>query len=333
MVGQLVAFRRAATHPVSMRIIAACLLLVACGGNPAPEVAPAPAGPPAAPLRTFDRTLHGIDVNGTRLSYRLIGDSGAAPIVFVHGTLGDLRSWSRQETAFAQVYRVLVYSRRYHPPNPPLDDHQPYSAKEHSEDLAGLLLSLDIAPAHIVGSSYGAYTALQLVRDHPQLVRSLVLAEPPVVSLLTGSEAGDSARRAFFTYGLDPARAAFSRGDSMSGIRYYIDAVSGHGTFDRLPAATQADMLAHTFEMRREMLAERVDYLPTVSCAELGRITTPVLLVRGERSPRLFQLISDELARCLQNDTTVMIPGAGHPPHAGNPSYYNQVVARFIASH
>src|SRR2546430_13047633 len=74
-------------------------------------------------------------------------------------------------------------------------------------------------------------------------------------------------------------------------------------------------------------------YLPTVSCAELGRITTPVLLVRGERSPRLFQLISDELARCLQNDTTVMIPGAGHPPHAGNPSYYNQVLARFIASH
>ena len=62
-------------------------------------------------------------------------------------------------------------------------------------------------------------------------------------------------------------------------------------------------------------------------------MTTPVLLVRGERSPRMFQLISDELARCLQSDTTVIIPGAGHPPHASNPSYYNQVVARFIMTH
>jgi pimeloyl-ACP methyl ester carboxylesterase len=318
-----------------MRIAVCCLLLVACGGNPGPERAtPAPPAPPPAPaLRAVERPLHAIDVNTTRLTYRLSGDSSAARVVFVHGTLGDYRSWSAQENAFAQFYRVLVYSRRYHPPNPPVDDHQPYSAKEHSEDLAGLLLNLDIAPAHIVGSSYGAYIALQLVRDHAQLVRSLVLAEPPVVSLLTGSEAGDSARRAFFTSGLDPSRAAFARGDSLAAIRNFVDVISGRGTFDRLPAPVQADMLAHSFEMRREMLAERADYLPPVSCAELSRITTPVLLIRGERSPRMFQLISDELARCLQNDTTVTIPGAGHPPHTGNAAYYNQVVARFIASH
>jgi pimeloyl-ACP methyl ester carboxylesterase len=284
-------------------------------------------------MRVFDRTLHAIDVNGTRLTYRLSGDSGATPVVFVHGTLGDLRSWSGQENAFAQVYRVLVYSRRYHPPNPQVNDNQTYSPKLHAEDLAALLLTLDIAPAHIVGSSYGAYTALQLARDHPQLVRSLVLAEPPIFSLLTASESGDSARRAFYTYGLDPARAAFARGDSVAGIRLFFDAGAGRGAFDKLPAGVRADMLAHAFEMRREMLAERGQYLPPVTCPELGRMTTPVLLVRGERSPRMFQLISDELARCLQSDTTVIIPGVGHPPHAGNPSYYNQVVARFIMTH
>jgi non-heme chloroperoxidase len=318
-----------------MRILLCCLLLAGCGGKPGPEqTGPAPGGPPAAPpLRTVERTMHALDVNGTRLTYRLSGDSTAAPVVFVHGTLGDLRSWSAQEAAFARVYRVLVYSRRYHPPNPPVEDNQVYSPKLHSEDLAALLLTLDIAPAHIVGSSYGAYTALQLARDHPQLVRSLVLAEPPLFSLLTSSEAGDSARRAFFASGLDPARAAFVHGDSVAGIRYFIDGASGRGTFDRLPPAARADMLAHTFEMRREMLAARADYLPTISCAELGRMTTPVLIVRGERSPRLFQVISDELARCLQSDTTAVIPGAGHPPHAGNPAYYNQVVARFLMTH
>src|SRR3989441_1449949 len=302
-----------------MRILVVSLLLVACGGTPAPEKT-GPAAPAAPPLRTFDRTLHATSFNGTRLTYRLVGDSGAPPVVFIHGSLGDLRSWNGQETQFAQVYRVLVYSRRYHPPNPQVDDDQIYSPKLHAEDLAAMLLTLDIAPAHVVGSGYGAYTALALALDHPQLVRSLVLAEPPIFPLLTASEAGDSARRAFYTYSLDPARAAFSHGDSVAGIRLFFDAGAGRGAFGKLPAGGRAHMFAHAFELRREKLARRGQYLPPVTCAELGRMTTPVLLVRGERSPRMFQLISDELARCLQSDTTVTIPGAGHPPHAGNPS-------------
>ncbi len=315
-----------------MRIVLCCVLVVACGGTPGPEnTAPAPPGAP--PMRVFDRTLHATTFNGTRLTYRVTGDSGAPPVVFIHGSLGDLNSWAGQENLFAQRYRVLVYSSRYHPPNPALEDNQTYSPKLHAEDLAAMLLTLDLAPAQIIGSSYGAYTALQLTRDHPQLVRGLVLAEPPVISLLTGSESGDSARRAFYTYGLDPARAAFARGDSVAGVRIFFDATSRRGAFDHLPAGARANLLAHAFELRREMLAERADYYPSITCAELSRITTPVLLVRGEKSPRMFQLISDELARCLQNDTTVVIPGAGHPPSATNPAYYNLVVLRYLASH
>ena len=318
-----------------MRLVTCCLVLLvlACGGKPAPEkTAPAPASAAAPVVRTFPSTLHAIDVNGTRLAYRLVGDSGATPVVFIHGSLANLRSWSGQEAAFAQSYRVLVYSRRYHPPNPRVEDNQTYSPKLHAEDLAALMLTFDIAPAHVVGSSYGAYAALQLVRDHPQLVRSLVLAEPPVVSLLTGSEEGDAARRTFFTNTLDPARAAFVHGDSVGGVRIFYDASAGNGAFDRLPAAARAELLSHAYELAREMLAERGDYYPTVTCAELSRITTPVLLVRGDRSPRMLQLISDELARCLQNDTTVTIPGSG-TPNAANAAYFNRAVLRFLATH
>ena len=81
------------------------------------------------------------------------------------------------------------------------------------------------------------------------------------------------------------------------------------------------------------MLTNREQYMPPISCAELSHITTPVLIIRGELSPPVFQLIDDELARCLMNDTTVVIPGTGHPPNAGNPGYFNQVVARFLVSH
>lgn len=311
------------------------MLTAGCGGQPEPDTpAPAAAAPAAPAARVFPRTLFALDVNGTRLAYRLSGDSGATPIVFVHGSLGDYRSWAGQEGAFAQIYRVLVYSRRYHPPNQRVvDSTQQYSPKLHAEDLAAMMLTLDIAPAHIVGSGYGAYTALALARDHPNLVRSLVLAEPPILHLLTISEAGDAERRAFSTSALDVARRSFARGDSIAGIRAYYDGMYGRGRFDALQPASRADLLAHSFEMRQEMLANREQYFPPISCGELGRVTTPVLIVRGERSPRVFQLISDELARCLLSDSTVVIPGAGHPPNAGNGAAFNQLVARFLASH
>ena len=285
-------------------------------------------------MRTFERTLRAVTINDTRLVYSVIGDSGATPVVLVHGTLADYRSWRGQEMMFAQGYRVLVYSRRFHRPNPQLaDSSQTYSPKLHAEDLAGLLLTLDLAPAHVVGSSYGAYTALVLAREHPNLVRSLVLAEPLILPLLTSSEAGDAERRAFYLNALDPSRRAFARGDSVGGLRAFFDGTNRRGRFEALSPAARADLLGHAFELRVEMLANREQYLPTISCAELGRVTKPVMLIRGANSPRVFQLINDELARCLQSDTTVTIPGVGHPPHAGNPAYYNLVVLRYLASH
>ncbi len=315
-----------------MRLPPLLCLAAACGGAGTPPArSPAPVTPPVS-LTAVTTSLRAASVNGTTLTYRLVGDSGT-PVVFVHGSLGDLRDWDNQVVAFARTHRVIVYSRRYHPPNPPQNDDQVYSPILHAEDLGALLLALDVAPAHVVGSSYGAYTALVLALEHPELVRSLVLAEPPIMPLLTGTEEGDALRRAFFANTLDPARAAFTRGDSVGALRRYVDGVAGTRGFDGLPAETRAKMVAHSFEMRREMLANRAQYMPALKCADLGRLHTPVLLLSAERSTRLFHAITDELARCLRNDTTATIPGAGHAMHAANPAYYNQVVLRYLATH
>ena len=111
------AFPTPKPHPLGMRRLACLLLLTACGGKPSPEKT-APVGPPrAAPaLRPIDRTLHALSVNGTRLTYRINGDSGAT-VVFIHGTFGDLNAWGGQEGLFAQGYRVQVLvdaARRAH---------------------------------------------------------------------------------------------------------------------------------------------------------------------------------------------------------------------------
>lgn len=314
--------------------LAAVSLAAACGGGSPPPATPdpRPAAPPAAPT-VATAPLHAVQVNGTTLHYRLFGDSGA-PVVFVHGSLTDLRDWDAQVATFAGRHRVLVYSRRYHRPNPQQNDDQVYSPMLHAADLVALLLRLDLAPAHLVGSSYGAYTALVLALEHPELVRSLVLAEPPIMPLLNRTPEGDAIRRAFFAASLDPARAAFAHGDSVAGVRAFVDGVSGTpGRFDALSAPARAQILTHAFEMRREMLASREQYFPPLACADLGRLHTPVLLLTAARSARRLHIITDELARCFRGDTAVIVPNADHAMHRTNPAYYNQVVLRYLVTH
>ncbi len=317
-----------------LRSVGVLSLAAACHRSPAPASTPGVTPAPAPARPTARAGLLAVRVNGTPLSYRLFGDPSATTVVFVHGSLGDLEDWDAQVDTFARTHQVLVYSRRYHPPNPPQNDGQVYSPTLHAEDLAALLSTLGVAPAHVVGSSYGAYTALELALERPELVRTLVLGEPPVIPLLLRTPEGDSIRRAFSAATLEPARAAFARRDSVLALRLFVDGMNGTpGRFANLPAPARAKTLAHSFEMRKELLADPQRYLPTLRCADLGRLAMPILLVEGERSPRMFHVITEELARCLRSDTTIVVPGAGHSMHTGNPGYYNQMVLWYLATH
>ncbi len=106
-----------------------------------------------------DRTQRGaskfIRVNGADFAYQEAGDG--PPLVFVHGSLRSSADFQGQVPFFASRYRVIAYSRRFHPPNEIDSSGRTYAAERHAEDLAALPGALDAGKAHLVGSSYGAY--------------------------------------------------------------------------------------------------------------------------------------------------------------------------------
>ena len=267
-----------------------------------------------------------IDVNQTTLHYFECGNG--EPLVFVHGGLGDLHTFQPQVQKFATSFRVIAYSRRFSPPNAPPRETDVNPLSNHVADLRALITQLKAAPAHLVGNSYGAYVALALAVDHPELVRSLVLGEPPVLPLLPPKSMGEGS----MGEGSQPLpiRKAFE-GSLEDGVRTFMDGICGKGCFDKLPQARRTELLEKQGpELRSQFMTERSAYMPPLDCGDLGKLTRPTLLVAGERSPAMFLLITAELERCLEGESKVMVPEAGHGMHRENTAFYNQAVMAFL---
>ena len=95
------------------------------------------------------------------------------PVILIHGTLSDFRFWQFQIESFAQKFHVVSYSRRYAYPNQWLGDGEDNNLRNNATDLAELIIKrLDLGPAHLIGHSYGALTALYMAYQRLMILRS-----------------------------------------------------------------------------------------------------------------------------------------------------------------
>jgi pimeloyl-ACP methyl ester carboxylesterase len=262
------------------------------------------------------------------------------PVLFVHGSVSDHRTWQPQIEAFAKRFRVVAYSRRYHWPNAPIANGTDYAMHAHVDDVEAVIGSLAIRPVHLIGHSYGAFLCLLLACRRPELVRSMVLAEPPVVTLFASNPPkaleilGLSIARPrtaaallkFGTRGLGPATAAFRAGDVEKGLRIFGTAVLGREAFESL-TDTRLQQIRDNLIIA-EFLGSgfmRVD--PSV----VRRVERPTFLVTGARSPILFHRLSDRLEELLPRVSRAEIPHASHIMHEDNAAAFNKAVLSFLA--
>jgi pimeloyl-ACP methyl ester carboxylesterase len=259
-----------------------------------------------------------VRINGVDVAYRRAGSG--PPIVFVHGAVEDSRTWTPQFEALQDEFTVVAWDE----PGVGQSDDLPaegFGLADYAACLAGVIDSVGLGPAHVVGLSWGSTVAIDLFHRHPDAVATLIL---------TGAYAGWK--------GSLPADEVAGR---IAGVQRMLDAPPEHfdpalpGLFAGEPPASFVALLqTMAAEVRRHSMRTALSIMAATDLNfVLPTISVPTLLLWGELDVRSPLRIAHEFERTIPNATLVVIPECGHVTNLDRPDEFNHAVREFCLRH
>jgi pimeloyl-ACP methyl ester carboxylesterase len=163
----------------------------------------------------------------------------------------------------------------------------------HVRDLVALIEEQELGPVHLLGNSSGAFVSLLVADQRPDLVRSLSLEEPPVVSMflqalppkpvemfkLLVTAAGAAVAFAKFGAGtLGPTVKAFQQGNDDAALDAFGRGVLGAEVYANLSAARRRQMRDNLAAHRSALLGAG---LPVFTPEQAQALVVSTQLIRG----------------------------------------------------
>ena len=266
-----------------------------------------------------------VNVNDYDMSY--VERGSGTPVIFIHGSLSDYRTWLPILDDFSESNRAISVSLRHYYPEKWDGKGSDISLQQHADDMAAFIQKLDLGPADIIGHSRGATVAMLMASQHPQLVRKLILADPsPLASMLPGDgelQVAEEARRAMVT----DMMKYYQAGDAESGLEVFVNYVAGEGAWDKTPGQIRDVLRANSWTLT----SMPQDMEMSFNCTNAASISVPVLLVTGDRSASRYGSMHAALQPCLPLARTATIADAGHMMFQSNPTEFAFEVQYFIS--
>jgi pimeloyl-ACP methyl ester carboxylesterase len=233
------------------------------------------------------------------------------PIVFLHGGMVFFdNSFEKQRDYFASYRTVIGIDQRGHGHSP--DGPWPLSYQMMADDTAAIIEQLGLGPVDIVGHSDGADLALLLARDHPQLVRRLVISG---ANLRSGLSPEEIKRRSQWKPE-QLAQKLKALADSLPPwFRTDYGKVSPDGPDHWMK------LMAKCYRMWIQPIV--------IEPADLKKIAIPVLVMAGDHD---FTSIEEnaEIYRGLPRGQLIIVPASNHGTFRQRPHLVNLAIREFL---
>jgi pimeloyl-ACP methyl ester carboxylesterase len=264
-----------------------------------------------------------IKANGITIEYETFGDAGSPPVLLIMGLGAQLTLWdTRFCTALANAgYYVIRYDNRDVGLSTTFEEatiSPAYTLSDMAADAAGLLDSLGIESAHIVGASMGGMIAQTFAIEFPTRTRTLVSIMSTTGDQTVGQPKPD-ALAALLAPPPTTRDGAIEAGVKISRIIGSTDF-----TFDeqavRDRAAASYDRSFNPAGTARQLAAIMAQPDRT---AALGEVKAPALVIHGEADPLVTPSGGKATAAAIPGAKLKLIPGMGHDLP---PALYGEIV-------
>lgn len=269
-----------------------------------------------------------IRVGEIEIYYQTDGKEGAPWVVLIPGFSAPLEMWGPQIPALRERYRILTYDMRGHGRSDvPFGG---YDLTTQSDDLLGIMDSLGVETAYLVGDAAGGCIAVETALRRPERVSSLILIgtrihgwDPPADSLPEETDEerryNDEFRRLMLEGSLQQILEQWWLGGWSKPLR---------GDPIRRRAAQFRDLImsypagAWRATVPSAQVAPHYDRLP--------EIPTPALIVTGGDDLPMIKAHGRQWCESLPNAEAVSIPEAGHAPSWEFPKVFNDALLDFL---
>ncbi len=269
-------------------------LLLALPFRPASADARWQSLPPTPPPVAGEQTGHA-KVNGISLYYATIGHG--PPVVLLHGGLANSDYWGRQVTALAPHHLVVLMDSRGHGRS--TRDVRPYGYDLMADDVVGLLDTLKIARADVVGWSDGAILGLDMALRHPDRVGKIFAFAANTVT--SGVQEGVEKNSTFAGY-IERAGQEYAR-----------------------LSATPKDYQGFVAQISKMWETE-----PNWTDAQLKSIRSPVWVVDGDHDEAIKRAHTEHIAATIPGAGLLILPNTSHFAFLQNPTLFNAALLEFL---
>ena len=251
-------------------------------------------------------------------------EGAGEPLVMVGGLTATVEVWGKLRPLLAAQYRLVMPDNRGTGRTKAHHDDGDRAPARMAEDLLGLVDGLGLDSFHLMGGSYGGTIALSFAVQHPQRLKSLIVA----CSHFGGEDKVASAP------GVRETRARGGAPDATEDERRAaLETIFHPETIDERPEVVDFyDGFKRRFPISKEEIARRNKGMAEFDVSEeIGTLRVPTLVISGEADVLVPTENSRRMAGRIPGAELVVVENTGHHFYSERPEASAAAILAFLA--